>query len=159
MQVFDLRSKPCLISHQLFPFFLFMDSIKCHLCLPLWFSQGINLHSQVKTNAASYHTGKATAIAISAASRSARETWSDVYLAWGSRGHIKESSDLIIISRIQLFFNFLTMNNVDKASRHQEQTNRHHRYREQKLHRISCWAESLGEIHQYTLHICQINFS
>ena len=30
------------------PFFLFMDSIKCHLCLPSRFSQGINLHSWLK---------------------------------------------------------------------------------------------------------------
>ena len=102
-----------------------------------------NQSSQLVTaNAASYHTGIATAIAISAASRPARETWSDVYLAWGSRGHIKESIDLIIISRIQVFYNFLTVNKVHKASRHQKQTNWHQRYREQKLHRISCRAKN-----------------
>ena len=91
------------------PFFLFMDSIKCHLCLPLRFSQGINLHSWLKPTQRvmsffifmttikwhlclrlwfsqginldgwlqaypTYHTGLATALGISYASRSAFET-------------------------------------------------------------------------------------
>ena len=29
-------------------FFLFMDTIKCHLCLRLWFSQGINLQKHFR---------------------------------------------------------------------------------------------------------------
>ena len=30
-------------------FFLFMDTIKCHLCLRLWFSQGISLQRHFRT--------------------------------------------------------------------------------------------------------------
>ena len=54
-------------------FFIFMNTIKWHLCLRLWFSQGINLDGWLQAYP-TYHTGLATALGISYASRSAFET-------------------------------------------------------------------------------------